>query len=185
MGGWKRIGSFPPTFNFAASARNIWQASIGFYGNGLIDVEEIPKILKRFWQRRSREIRNSCNTILLSLISFTSLRRIRRFLGVVFPPSPEDGCYFSGKQMKGIVPAEFIEVAWFENISLYAPKFNIMYDYRFNDFHKFENHLLLSYDKGLELSWLSHPLYRCWKKVRKNVTKIVAAMDFQYVIRKR
>ena len=129
MGGWKRIGTFPPTFNFAASARNIWEASIGFYGNGLIDVEEISKILKRFWQRKSREIRNSCNTILLSLISLTSLRRIRRFLGVVFPPSPKDGCYFSGKQMKGIVPAEFIEVAWFENISLCAPKINKMYDY--------------------------------------------------------
>ena len=31
----------------------IWQARIGSYGNGLIDVEEKPHILKRFWQRRS------------------------------------------------------------------------------------------------------------------------------------
>ena len=33
----------------------------GCYGNGLIDVAEKPKTLKRFWQRRSRVIRNSCN----------------------------------------------------------------------------------------------------------------------------
>ena len=33
----------------------------GCYGNGLIDVVEKPKILKRFWQRRSRVIGNSCN----------------------------------------------------------------------------------------------------------------------------
>ena len=35
------------------------QRRIRCYGNGLIDVEEKPKILKRFWRRRSRVIRNS------------------------------------------------------------------------------------------------------------------------------
>ena len=38
----------------------IWQARIGCYGNGLIDVKEKPQILKRLWWRRSRVIRNSC-----------------------------------------------------------------------------------------------------------------------------
>jgi len=28
----------------------IWQKRIGCYGNGLIDVEDKPKILKRFWR---------------------------------------------------------------------------------------------------------------------------------------
>ena len=37
----------------------IWQGMIGCYGNGLTDVEEKPKILKRIWQRTSRFIRNS------------------------------------------------------------------------------------------------------------------------------
>ena len=37
----------------------IRQARIGSYGNGLIDVEEKPKIQKRFWQLWSRAIRNS------------------------------------------------------------------------------------------------------------------------------
>ena len=37
----------------------IWQARTGCYGNGLIDVEEKPRILKRFWQRRSVVLRNS------------------------------------------------------------------------------------------------------------------------------
>ena len=37
----------------------IWQALIGYYGNGLTDVEEKPKILGRIWQRTSRVIRNS------------------------------------------------------------------------------------------------------------------------------
>jgi len=39
----------------------IWQARIGCHGNGLIDVEEKPEILTRFWQRRLRVVRNrSC-----------------------------------------------------------------------------------------------------------------------------
>ena len=36
----------------------IWQAGIGRYANGLIDVQEQPKILKR--GLRDRVIRNSC-----------------------------------------------------------------------------------------------------------------------------
>ena len=39
----------------------IWQANIGCYVNGLIVVEEKPKILTRFWQRKSWDIWNSCN----------------------------------------------------------------------------------------------------------------------------
>ena len=65
MGGWKRIGTLPPTFNFEASAR------IGCYGNSLIDVEEKPKILKRFWQRRSRVIRNSCKREAIDIVSLS------------------------------------------------------------------------------------------------------------------
>ena len=42
-------------------AAYIWQDIIGCHGNGLIDVEEKPKILRRFWQLRSGVIRNSCN----------------------------------------------------------------------------------------------------------------------------
>ena len=38
----------------------IWQARIGCHGNGVIDVEEKPEILTRFWQRRLRVVRNSC-----------------------------------------------------------------------------------------------------------------------------
>ena len=34
----------------------IWQARIGSYGNGLIDVVDKPHILKRFWQRRSETV---------------------------------------------------------------------------------------------------------------------------------
>ena len=39
----------------------IWQARAGCYGNGVIDVEEKPKVLKQFWQRRSRVIQNNCD----------------------------------------------------------------------------------------------------------------------------
>ena len=39
----------------------IWQARAGCYGNGVIDVEEKPKVLKQFWQRRSRVLRNNCD----------------------------------------------------------------------------------------------------------------------------
>ena len=37
----------------------IWQAMIGYYGNGLTHVEEKLKILKRIWQRTPHVIRNS------------------------------------------------------------------------------------------------------------------------------
>ena len=37
-----------------------WETRIECHGNCLIDVEENPSILKRFWQRRSQVIRNSC-----------------------------------------------------------------------------------------------------------------------------
>ena len=39
----------------------IWQARNGCYGNGFINVEEKPKILKSFGQGGLRVIRNSCN----------------------------------------------------------------------------------------------------------------------------
>ena len=58
---WKQVGTFPPTFDFAASARYftvIWQTRIGCYGSSLIDMEKKPKILKHFWQRWSHVIQN-------------------------------------------------------------------------------------------------------------------------------
>ena len=64
MGRWKRIGTFgshPHLFLqlLFVIAAFFWQRRIRCYGNGLIDVEEKPKILKRFWRRRSCVIRNS------------------------------------------------------------------------------------------------------------------------------
>ena len=61
MGEWKRIGTFPPTFTSLLPP--LFDKHNGCYGNDLIDVAEKPKILKRFWQRRSRVIRNSCETV--------------------------------------------------------------------------------------------------------------------------
>ena len=58
MGEWKRIGTFPPTFTSLLPP--LFDKHNGCYGNDLIDVAEKPKILKRFWQRRSRVIRNNC-----------------------------------------------------------------------------------------------------------------------------
>ena len=63
MGEWKRIGTFPPTFTSLLPP--LFDKHNGCYGNDLIDVAEKPKILKRFWQRRSRVIRNSCKKVAL------------------------------------------------------------------------------------------------------------------------
>ena len=63
MGGWKRNGTFPPTF--PSLLPPLFDKHSGCYGNDLIDVAEKPKILKRFWQRRSRVIRNSCKKVAL------------------------------------------------------------------------------------------------------------------------
>ena len=63
MGGWKRIDTFPTTFNFAASAHYCHfylTGRIGCYRNGLIKVKEKPKILKRVGQHRLWVIQNSC-----------------------------------------------------------------------------------------------------------------------------
>ena len=59
MGGW--IGTFPPTFTSLLPP--LFDKHSGCYGNDLIDVGEKPKFLKRFWQHRSRVIRNSCKTV--------------------------------------------------------------------------------------------------------------------------
>ena len=48
LGGWKRIGTFPPTFTSLLPP--LFDKHSGCYGNDLIDVAEKPKILKRFWQ---------------------------------------------------------------------------------------------------------------------------------------
>ena len=41
-----------------------WQRRIRCYGNGLIDVEEKPKILKRFWRRRSRVTKKASTSVI-------------------------------------------------------------------------------------------------------------------------
>ena len=61
MGGWKRNGTFPPTFTSLLPP--LFDKHSGCYGNDLIDIAEKPQILKRFWQRRSRVIPNSCKTV--------------------------------------------------------------------------------------------------------------------------
>ena len=69
MGGWKRNGTFPPTF--PSLLPPLFDKHSGCYGNDLIDVAEKPKILKRFWQRRSRVIRNSCKKVALKGLIIT------------------------------------------------------------------------------------------------------------------
>ena len=69
MEGWKRIGKFPPRFVFIfiylfmlLIAAFIWQARIGCYVNGLIDVKEKLKILKSFLTTQA-EIKPSCHHV--------------------------------------------------------------------------------------------------------------------------
>ena len=69
MGEWKRNGTFPPTFTSLLPP--LFDKHSGCYGNDLIDVGEKPKILKRFWQRRSRVIRNSCKKVALKGLIIT------------------------------------------------------------------------------------------------------------------
>ena len=69
VGGWKRNGTFPPTF--PSLLPPLFDKHSGCYGNDLIDVAEKPKILKRFWQRRSRVIRNSCKKVALKGLIIT------------------------------------------------------------------------------------------------------------------
>ena len=62
------IGSTPnlpphPPGLLLVIAAFIGQARIGYYDKGLIDFEEKPKTQKRFGQRRSRAIRNSCKSL--------------------------------------------------------------------------------------------------------------------------
>ena len=58
----------------------------GCYSNGLIDVAEKPKILKRFWQRRWCVTPNSCNLVVMGLqLSFVffckrAAAKLKRFL---------------------------------------------------------------------------------------------------------
>ena len=64
MSGWKPITTFPPTSILFLQlllviTAFIWQVWIGCHGNSLIDMEEKPKILKCFGQRRSRVDWNS------------------------------------------------------------------------------------------------------------------------------
>ena len=64
MGGWKRIGTFPPTLtlicSFCLLLRHLFDKHSGCdRSNGLIDVTEKKK--KRFYQRRSHVIQNRCN----------------------------------------------------------------------------------------------------------------------------
>ena len=61
MGGWKRIGTFANIYfcSFCLLLPPIFNKNGEYHGNGLIDVAEKPKMLKRFWQRRSRVILNS------------------------------------------------------------------------------------------------------------------------------
>ena len=77
MGGWKRMS---PLFDK--------QGFIGSYGNGLIDVKENPKILKRFWPRRSRVIRNSCKNVHTGEDAFR-----RNFTSEFNPSFSQLGCF--------------------------------------------------------------------------------------------
>ena len=78
MEGWKRIGMFPSTLtvcSFCALLPSFFHKHSGCYGNGLIDVAEKPKNLKRF--DNAGLIRNSCNQMVSDL-----LRKVLRAQGM-------------------------------------------------------------------------------------------------------